>query len=152
MKSPSFFNYENFKHGRFSQLLKAKFKNNEKSSSIEKLKKELSSSKFEEKLKILVKKELTKDYSLQTIKEVLSKTSFFILQENEIEALDNEPEIEIPELEINYLVEDKKMDEVFKVQNRVPKWFKKPHQINSRILIAYLEPLEDAKSVSYHKP
>ncbi len=151
MKSPSFLNYENLKFGRFSQLLKGKFLHNEKSSSVEKLKEELSSSEYDKKLKILIKNDLASDYNFQTIEEVLSKISFLIIHDNEIETLDNEPRIEIPEPEINYIVEDEKMDEVFKVQNRIPRWFKNPHQINSRILIAYMELLENDKSVSFHK-
>jgi hypothetical protein len=66
MKSPSFLNYENLKFGRFSQLFKAKFQNNKKFSSAEKLKEELASPDFEEKLKALVKNDLAKNYSSHT--------------------------------------------------------------------------------------
>jgi hypothetical protein len=83
--------------------------------------------------------------------EVLNEISFFILEDSEIETSIDDPGTKIPEPEINYIVEDEKMDEVFKVQNRIPRWFKNPHQINSRILIAYMELLENDKSVSYHK-
>jgi len=151
MKSPSFLNYGNLKLGRFSQLLKTKFQNNKKSSSTEKLKEELSSPDFEGKLKALVKNDLAKNYSRHTIEEVLNEISFLILEDSEIEISIDNSGIEIPEPEINYIVGDEKMDEVFKVQNRIPRWFKNPHQINSRILIAYMELLENNKSVSYHK-
>jgi hypothetical protein len=151
MKSPSFLNYENLKFGRFSQLLKAKFQNNVKSSSVEDLINELTSSEFEKKLKILVKNDLARDYSLQTIEEGLNKISFFILQENEIETPFNEPRNEIPEPKIKYIVENEKIDEILKVQKRVPRWFKNPNQINAKILLAYMELLGDNNSVSYYK-
>jgi len=150
MKSPSFLNYENLKFGRFSQLLKAKFQNNEKSSSVEDLKNELTSPKFEKKLKILVKNNLAKYYSQPTIEKVLNETTFLILN-NENEILDDEPLGEIPEPEINYIVEDEKIDEILKIQKRVPMWFKKPNQINTKILLAFMELLGDNNSVSYYK-
>jgi hypothetical protein len=150
MKSPSFLNYENLKFGKFSQLLKAKFQNNEKSSSVEDLINEITSPKFEKKLKILVKNNLAKYYSQRTIEEVLNETSFLILN-NENEILDDEPGIEIPEPKINYIVEDEKIDEILKVQKRVPRWFKNPNQINTKILLAYMELLGDNNSVSYYK-
>ncbi|MFN4764596.1 hypothetical protein ACKGJN_15815 [Gillisia sp. Q332] len=151
MKPGSFFNHQKIRFELLNQLLNRKFRNGKKSSSTEKLKEELSSQAFEEKLKALVKKDLAKNYSRHTIEEVLSEISFFILEDSEIETSIDDPGNEIPEPEINYIVEDEKMDEVFKVQNRIPRWFKNPHQINSRILIAYMELLENNKSVSYHK-
>jgi hypothetical protein len=119
MKSPSFLNYENLKFGKFSQLLKAKFQNNEKSSSVEELINEITSPKFEKKLKNLVKNNLAKYYSQRTIEKVLNETSFRIIN-NENEIFEDEPGIEISEPEINYIVENEKIDEILKVQKRVP--------------------------------
>lgn len=52
----------------------------------------------------------------------------------------------------NYeILSNEKQQEVEKVQSRVPGWFRKPHQINSRILIAYMDLLGEDKSVPLHK-
>lgn len=60
MKSSTFFSYENFKIGKFSELLKAKFQSIEKSSNAKVLREEITSIKFVDKLKVLVKNDLDK--------------------------------------------------------------------------------------------
>lgn len=66
-----------------------------------------------------------------------------------------EPETELDqqnlELEINYIIGGKKKNEIDKIEKRIPKWFRNPHQINTRILVAYMELLGDGKSVPFYK-
>lgn len=160
MKSPSILNFENLKFGRFSKLLKAKIPNNEKSSSAEDLRSEITSPEFEEKIKLLVKKDLSKYYKPQTLDQVLHESTFLILNNYEDEVIEDEFETEIIEDELeseheilkdNFIFGDEKLDEISKIQSRIPGWFKKPQQINSRILIAYMELLGDDKSIPYYK-
>jgi hypothetical protein len=41
--------------------------------------------------------------------------------------------------------------EIAKVKNRIPRWFQRPNQNNSRILIAYMKLLEKSESVSINQ-
>ncbi len=150
MKLFPFFNNESFNIGRFSHLLRALFQNIEKSSSAEDLRDEITSPEFEEKIKLLVKNDLRKHYYSETIEQVLNKVSF-IISNNEDEIIDDEIETEKESSRDKYIVADEKQDEIFKVYSRVPGWFQKPHQINSRILIAYMELLGDDNSVPQYK-
>jgi hypothetical protein len=46
---------------------------------------------------------------------------------------------------------EKIKNEIFKVKNRVPKWFSKPDQNNSKILIAFMELLEKSEIITLGK-
>lgn len=58
--------------------------------------------------------------------------------------LEQEKQTEI-EVEKNFYVE-REMDEIEKVENRIPKWFTKENQINSIILIKFLELLDSSRN------
>jgi hypothetical protein len=85
------------------------------------------------------KKEFYKEEKQQDIMRVV---------EEDPEVIQEQP---TPGVKINEILTDEKKQEVWKVHSRVPKWFRKPHQINSRILIAYLDLLGENKSVPLHK-
>ncbi len=148
--------------GNFFQFFKKKAQKEILPISVEDLKDQITSPEYEEKLKMLLKEDLLRRYEKGTVEKVINNLSFLLYEDNPLEELlekeEEEQEIKIDQQEINleepetnYLLDGEKKNEVDKIENRIPKWFNNPHQINSKILIAYMELLEDGKSVPLNK-
>ncbi|WP_037319742.1 hypothetical protein [Salegentibacter sp. Hel_I_6] len=157
MKATDFFNRNNFGLGIFTQFFnRAQLK--KKSNSIENLREEIRTPNYLEKVKYLIKQDLLVRYEPKTVEEVLKDLEVKIankvftdshpVKDEEPVTLEEHPKTIVKSLEI---LTDEKKQEVWKVQNRVPKWFKNTHQINSQILIAYMDLLGDKKSVPIYK-
>lgn len=159
MKTTGFFNKRNFHFGILMQLFR-RAAPVEKSSSIEDLQAEISTTEYRQKLEYLIKQDLLQKYDAATVEQVLNNFSLHLIPINTSDTLNVEeeepltdhiePEPEVQEREHEILTDERKQ-EVWKVHSRVPGWFRKPHQINSRILIAYMDLLGENKSVPLHK-
>jgi hypothetical protein len=164
MKTTGFFNKGNFSLGMLAQLFKrsGSFK---KSNSSEDLQAEISTDKYKQKVEFLVKQDLLLRYSEEAVEHALKNLTLQIsaantpqLQEvkkSKSEVIEKEPVQVIMEpirvVKEQDILSEEKRQEVWKVHNRIPKWFRKTHQINSRILIAYLELLGEGNSVPAYK-
>ena len=147
--------------GNFFHFFKKKTQKEILPISVEDLKNQVTSPEYEQKLKILLKEDLLTRYEKGTVEKVVDDLSFLIYEEipieenfeeeEEQELKIDEQEINIEEPEINFLLDGEKKNEVDKIENRIPKWFRNPHQINTRILVAYMELLGDDKSVPLYK-
>lgn len=79
-----------------------------------------------------------------------------LIQHSSSQVIEKEEKIVVPkelepEREFYEILTDEKIQEAWKVEQRVPKWFNKPHQINSRILVAFMELLGENNSVPLYK-
>lgn len=157
MKTTDFFNRNNFGLGIFTQIFnRAQVK--KKSNSIEKLREEITTPDYIEKVKFLIKQDLLVRYEPETIEEGLKDFQVKIInkvfpephlvRDEETVPVKKHPE---PTVKSHEILNDEKKQEIWKVQNRVPKWFRNPHQINSQILIAYMDLLGENKSVAVYK-
>lgn len=165
MRALPFLRIENFRYKLLVQFLKRKSKETKVSTSTEDLITEITSKEYEEKIKSFVKQELFENYTQKTIEKVFQHVSFVVLDATKVVAKQNgietifleqdldilEDQIDLKESKSNYIVDDENIDEILKVKKRVPGWFKKPSQINTKILLAFMELLGDNNSVSYHK-
>ena len=130
----------------------------EKSSSIEELQAEISTEEYRQKVENLFKQDLLLKYEAATVEQVLSNFSLqlvpitppnWLVEEEEepiLSYVTPEPKVKEQEYEI---LSDEKQQEIWKVERRIPRWFKKPYQYNTQILVAFMKLLGDGKSVSY---
>ncbi|MGM0934235.1 MAG: hypothetical protein ACQEWD_12400 [Bacteroidota bacterium] len=157
MKTTDFFNRNNFGLGIFTQFFNH-VQVKRKSKSIENLREEITTPDYIEKVKFLIKQDLLVRYEPETIEEGLKwfqvKITNKVFPEPHL-VRDEEPVpvTKYPESTVkpHEILTDEKKQEIWKVQNRVPKWFNNPHQINSQILIAYMELLGENNSVPVYK-
>ena len=157
MKTTGFFSKETFQFGMLRQLFR-RSKPAEKSTSIEDLRAEISTEEYRKKVEYLLKQDLLLKYDAATVEKVLKNFNLHLLPVNTSNSLIVEKEEPLtahikaePEVQEHEIVIDEKKQEIWKVHSRIPKWFSNPHQINSRILIAYLEILGDGNSVPLYK-
>jgi hypothetical protein len=130
----------------------------EKSASVEELRKNLNAGEYREKVKLLIKQDLLLRYKEETVEEGLVDFDFELklrdfpkrnrVKKEEPVNIKRQVKTKIKSPEI---FTDEKRQEVWKVQIRVPKWFNNPHQINSKILLAYMELLGENNSVPLYK-
>jgi hypothetical protein len=129
-----------------------------KSDSVEELRKTITAPKYKEKVKLIIKQDLLMRYKPETV-EIGMMNFDLEMSPNDI-SLPNRVEKEKPvfiksqvasNMESNEILTDEKRQEIWKVQTRVPKWFNNPHQINSKILVAYMELLGEHNSVPLYK-
>ena len=148
--------------GNFFQIFKKKTQKKILPISVEDLKNEVTSPEYEEKIKMLLKKDLLSRYEKGTVQKVIDALSFLVYEDIPIEEVlekeEEEQETEIYQQEINleepevkFILDGEKKNEVYKIENRIPKWFRNPHQINTKILVAYMELLGDGKSVPFYR-
>lgn len=159
MKQSALFTGQKF--GNFFQFFKKKAPKVITPISVEELKDRITSLEYEARLQSLVKEDLLNQYQKSIVEEVLEDLSFLVFEVNSAEEFpekqEKEQEIKINlELDLdkprsNYIVDGEKKNEIDKIENRIPKWLRNPHQINSKIFITYMELLGDGKSVPLHK-
>lgn len=148
------------KFGDFLEFFKRKATKKKKFISVEDLKNQIISGGYEEKLKILLEEDLLNHYDKFTVEKALEDFSFIIYEnlfreeyrEEELQKKELDPlNIRSDEPKRNFILDGEKKNELHKIEKRIPKWLRNPHQINSRILIAYMKLLGDGKSVPYYK-
>lgn len=157
MKPTGFFNRETFRVETLMQLFN-RGKPAKKSNSIEDLRTEISTKEYRQKIERLLKQDLLLKYNAVTVEQVLKNFRLHLIPIHPLNSLveeEEEPvlayvehESEVKEQEYKIL-NDEKQQEIWKVERRIPKWFKKPYQYNTQILLAFMELLGDGKSVSY---
>jgi hypothetical protein len=131
---------ELFKKGNFDNDLILKLLN-QKQEKIE-LKNLIFSQEFRVELKEIIKQHLTlKNYTVNLIDEVVDDVNFEIIPKSNTAKNDNKQN-EL--LKVNQKPKNKDFantdeEEIKKIEKRVPEWFKKPGQINSKILLAFFE-------------
>ncbi len=157
MKQSILSNGHRFKN--FFRFFKKEKLNEGKILSVEELKDEITSINYEKRLKTLLKEDLGHLYDKATLEAVFENLSVLIYENfPDDQLIVEEPETEIDQKEIdaealesNFMLDGEKKNEIDKIENRIPKWFRNPDQINSKILITYMELLGDGKSVPFHK-
>lgn len=157
MKQSILSNGHRFKN--FFQFFKKEKLNEGKVLSIEELKDEITSINYEKRLKTLLKEDLGHLYDKATLEAVFENLSVLIYENfpddqlivEEPETVIDQKEIDAEALESNFMLDGEKKNEVAKIENRIPKWFRNPHQINTLILISFMELLGDNNSVPLHK-
>lgn len=152
MNRSEFLKKDSFNFSVLTQFFKKK-KNKEKSSSVADLIEKLISRDYQQRIKLMVREDLNSEFDGETIDLVLKNFSTsLLLQEEKTNFAPKDHEVEImPTPEPDFNLREETMDEVHKVHSRVPGWFHKPHQINSRILINFMELLADDKFVPLYK-
>lgn len=154
--------FSGYKFVNFFQLFKKKAQKEILSISVEDLKNQITSLEYGARLQSLVKEDLLSQYEKGTVEKAIEELSFLVYEdipvkeplekeEDESETKITQQKIDIEVQETNFILDGEKKNEVDKIENRIPKWFRNPHQINSKILIAYMELLGDEKSVPFHK-
>lgn len=151
---------KSFSLGILAQLFKRPRKD-DRSESLEELKKEISTPAYSEKLRFLIKQDLLLKYQSKAVEAALEDLhlqlfaekppQLQIVREEENEEMTTTEQPPTRVVNLDEILSDEKQQEVMKVENRIPRWFRKPNQYNSQILIAYMELLGDNKSVPKYK-
>lgn len=148
MKTSSLFKKENFRFRILAQLF-FRPKPVQISQSIKDLEAEVSAVEYPEKVKYLIEQDLLLRYTEETVKKGMKNFHLQITTTGPLHqqiVAEKEPFSNQPHQ--HEILTDEKQQEIWKVQNRIPKWFKNPDQYNSQILIAYLDLLGENNSVS----
>ena len=157
MKTISFFRKDYLRSGILAPIFNRP-KSKKISISSEELKQEISTDDYREKVKSLIKQDLLLRYDTEAVEKGLEDLDIKIITEAapQPEPVEKEEPAPVqkpptPVARINKILTEEKQQEVWKVQNRIPKWFKNPNQYNSQILIAYMDLLGEHNSVPLYK-
>lgn len=156
MKITGFINKQNLGFRPLQKLFNPK-PGIKKSDSIDHLLKEISTQEYYDKIICLIKNDLLLRYTPEAVENSIVNLEFHLYSKAGSEpTFKKERENFIvqqstPKVKTNEILTDEKKQEVWKVETRIPKWFRNPHQINTRILITFMELLRDNNSVPVHK-
>lgn len=152
------FEKEYFEVNRIENLIHERIKLKESAQLEKSIKKEILSYEYQETIKNFIKSDILKRFDLKSADKIIKELSIKVYDSKNENFKDNIPRIKY--IQENQKTRIKKNNdnnqnkedfEIQKIQKRVPKWFNNPNQLNSQILIAFMNLRESNKSVKYYE-
>lgn len=142
------FQKETFSYENIEEYIQNKIETIKENHTIENLKTEITTKEYSEFLKNQLKNKLLKDHSENIVEKILEDFKIKVYDSTQVE-VQKHTYVPIPQDKTNNHNGTLQELELAKIYKKVPVWFNKPNQKNSKILINYMKLREQKTPVTF---